>query len=744
MLFIHRRVFWIPLLASCFWLCISYILYHQASELALQHQQDLEHMHLSTIGQQLLRIRNWNADHGGIYVRESDIGRPNPWLPEDMRYVTTTDGKRLVLLNPAYMSRLLAERISSPGMSISIVGKEPMRPGNLADAWEGGALEQCTSGPTEIFTPPDTTSPQSDRHMRLLAVLKAEQSCLKCHTTRKVGDVLGGISISQDATSYLELTSNQRKSLRLTYAFMGLTGLLVIGGLTGLLALRRWQAEETGRMQRSLMARLSHDMRTPLTGILGMSELLSNAATRQPEREQALRYLTQASTALLEMVRDITDHAQLEQENISLYPEPFDLVHTCEQCVALYQPVAKSKNLRLELVVGKRVPPMLMGDSFRIRQVLGNLVSNAVKFTAEGYVRVIALARPLENGSFHLRLLVMDTGPGLPAGEEEAIFAMFQRGSHSRQLPGTGLGLGIARSIARKMGGDVNAHSRKGGGACFVMDMELAAAGRQTSNIRETGAPGMHASLQLPLEGLEILVAEDNAPSRYFLQVALQRVGAHPTLASDGTQALSAMSSPDKHYDLVILDARMPGLSGLDLLAHIRRGETALPKDQRAVIYAAALDAPARATCSCLGANAVLDKPLSFPALRAALASVMQGEHTNPKVAQQPDTAHAWNRARALEAMDSDAEVFARLCKLLLEDLRQKCAQLDTMLASDDREGYRRLAHACKNSAGTLCFARLQAVARNAEEGSTDMTQTAPALAEAMREAVALLEQETA
>ena len=213
---INSKVLWIPLVASCFWLGICYSLYHHASGLSLTHQQELEHMHLSTIGQQLLKIRNWNADHGGIYVRESDIGRPNPWLPEHMRHATTTDGKRLVLLNPAYMSRLLAERISSPGMSIGIVGKEPMRPGNKADDWEGEALDQCTSGPTEIFTPPDTADPRSDRRMRLLAVLKAEQSCLKCHTTRKVGDVLGGISISQDATSYLQLADSQRTSLRLT------------------------------------------------------------------------------------------------------------------------------------------------------------------------------------------------------------------------------------------------------------------------------------------------------------------------------------------------------------------------------------------------------------------------------------------------------------------------------------------------------------------------------------------------
>ena len=532
---------------------------------------------------------------------------------------------------------------------------------------------------------------------------------------------------------------------------MGLTGLLVIGGLTGLLALRRWQAEETNRMQRSLMARLSHDMRTPLTGILGMSELLGQKELSTEERERARRYLAGASSTLLEMVRDITDHAQLEQDNLSLCTEPFVLADACGQCVDLYRPAAQAKGLALDLVISRRVPPMLMGDAFRIRQILGNLVSNAVKFTHAGFVRVVALANRLDNDHYNLRLMVMDSGPGIPPGEEKDIFAMFQRGSRGRQQPGTGLGLGIARGLARKMGGDVVCRPRKNRkGACFIMSIELSPSGGRapTSQYGQNGQCGQGgAGLRAgqgqgrPLSGLDILVAEDNAPSRYLLQVALQREGARATLAEDGMQGLAALTTEGCHYDLVILDARMPGMGGLELLGRIRRGETAVPRDQRVVVYAAALDSNARATCASLGAQAVLDKPLSLASLRTALAAVMRGETSN-EVAHQPDKTSVWDRERALGGVDGDTELFARLCRVLLDDLRQKTAQLDGMLANDDREGYRRLVHACKNSAGTLCFARLQAVAGNAEDPAADMAATAPVLTTAMQEVIGLLEKE--
>ena len=189
----------------------------------------------------------------------------------------------------------------------------------------------------------------------------------------------------------------QQRNMRLLYSLLGLTGVLAIGGLTLNLTRRRWLAEETSRMKSAFMARLSHDMCTPLTAILGMSELLQQKGAPEKERKNALRYLTQAGGALLEMVRDVTDHASLEQGALQLRAAPFSLRAALDDCIVLFLPVAEAKGLDIDLDVDPQLPDAVVGDSFRLRQALGNLVSNAVKFTELGRVCASAWGPPGEN-----------------------------------------------------------------------------------------------------------------------------------------------------------------------------------------------------------------------------------------------------------------------------------------------------------------------------------------------------------
>ncbi|OXS30016.1 MAG: hypothetical protein BCS36_04765 [Desulfovibrio sp. MES5] len=469
---------WLPLLACFFWLVFTLALYRQAARVDEAHRLELEHTRLSTVARQLMDARNWNAAHGGVYVLKSAYGQANPWLPEAERTVDTADGRTLVLMNPAYMSRQLAERNSEPGIGISIISNVPLRPENKADAWESDALGQCTEGAQEIFSAPET---DGQGKLRLLSVLVAQESCLRCHLGRTVGEVLGGISVSQNAEAYMHNAGLQQRNMRLLYSLLGLTGVLAIGGLTLNLTRRRWLAEETSRMKSAFMARLSHDMRTPLTAILGMSELLQQKAMPEKERRSALRYLTQAGSALLEMVRDVTDHASLEQGALQLRADPFSLRAALEGCTVLFRPVAEAKGLDIDLDVDPQLPDAVVGDSFRLRQALGNLVSNAVKFTELGRVRICVGPTGRKSGgapfgpadSLCLRILVQDTGPGLPVEDAERIFESFQRGSDASSAPGTGLGLYIARTIARRMGGDVTVTSAPGRGSCFALEVCL-------------------------------------------------------------------------------------------------------------------------------------------------------------------------------------------------------------------------------------------------------------------------------
>lgn len=750
-----RHVLWLPVLACLLWLGLTLGLYRHAAQVDEAHRLELEHTRLATVAQQLLDARNWNAVHGGVYVPESKYGRPNPWLPARERTLKTVDGRTLVLMNPAYMSRQLAERNSRPGIRISVISNKPLRPENQSDAWEKEAITQCTEGRVEIFSPPDANGQQ---RLRLLSVLIAQKSCLRCHADSKEGEVLGGISVSQEAEPYFRNAAMQERNMRLVYVLLGLTGVLGIGGLTLNLAQRRWQAEETSRMKSAFMARLSHDMRTPLTAILGMSELLQKGRASMQEKKQALRYLAQAGGALLEMVSDITDHAALEQGGITLREKAFSLRETLGQCLDIYRPAAEARGIGLRLSVPGNVPDDLLGDAFRLRQALGNLIGNAVKFTEQGGVLVNVRAENAPSNRLSLKISVQDSGPGLQPEERERIFESFQRGSRAGGEPGTGLGLNIARTIARRMGGDVRVEAKPGPGACFVLEVVLqenkAQPRENTANCPHAGTQGAH----LPglLRGRRILAAEDNAASRYFLEHALQGEGAATHMTADGAATLAALA--EGPWDLVLLDARMPEPDGLEVLKRIRQGLTGVASNQRVIMYTAALDAADQELCRRLRPDGILLKPVSFARLRNELESLLglnpaknpayadtaakQARKTKNAVQAEPaaKALPVWDRESALAAMDNDRGLLEQLLAVLRVDLRGTAAQLRVAIEAGETVTIRRLAHSCKNSAATLRLARLHHAAARAEKaGDESLAAAADDLQTAVREALTLL-----
>lgn len=765
------RVLFLPVAASLLWLGLTLGLYRQAVRVDEAHRLELEHTRLSTVAQQLMDARNWNAAHGGVYVPESALGKPNPWLPSSERTLRTVDGRVLVLMNPAYMSRQLAERNTEPGISISIISGRPLRPENRADAWEGGALTQCTDGRREIFSPPFENG---QGRLRLLSVLIAQQSCLRCHIDSKVGEVLGGISVSQEAEPYLRSAAQQERNMRLLYVLLGVTGVLGIGGLTLNLARRRWQAEETSRVKSAFMARLSHDMRTPLTAILGMSELLQRQDTPEKEKKRALRYLLQAGGALLEMVSDVTDHAALEQGSMALHESPFNPRENLAQCLDIYRPAAEAKGIALSLAVHASVPVALEGDSFRLRQALGNLVSNAVKFTSRGTVSVNADATSQSHGRLLLRIQVEDSGPGLSPGESKQIFESFQRGAHAGGKPGTGLGLNIARTIARRMGGDIRVASAPGKGCCFSLEVSLRRLPESALIPKQEhshmGAAGQGAAVRrLPesssapwagaLAGRSILVAEDNMASRYYLERLLKREGARVRMTEDGESVLAALK--DGPWDLVVLDARMPRLDGLEVLERIRHGRAGAPWDQTVILYTAALSAEDRQRCDALAPDAVLLKPMTFAKLRCRLAQALRPQTADCRAEQRQGADPAapcateeimsqksvtaepvWDREGAAAAMDGDEALLQQLLAVLHEDLRAKQEELRRAVALKDATTMRRLAHACKNSAGTMRLMRLRTAAAQAEKAKeAELATAAACLRAALAEALAALQE---
>lgn len=766
-----KKMPWLALAASLAWLVLTGVLYRQAVQTNAEHSLELEHTRLSTMAQQLMDARNWNAAHGGVYVAQSEYGQPNLWLPESERSVTTQDGRTLVLVNPAYMSRQLAERSSREGVTISVVSSSPLRPENMADVWERSALSRCAEETPEVFTSPQHGGKQG---LRLLSVLIAQQSCLRCHVGRQVGEVLGGISVSQDATIFQKSLDRQLHNMRLLYGLLAVTGVLAIGGITFNLTHRRWLAEEASRMKSTFMGHLSHDMRTPLTAIVGMSELAQKKELPEAERKKALGYLVQAAEALREMVNDIMDHAALEQGTPALRAAPFDLRQCLADCVSLYRPIADSKEIALTLGMDNSLPVCAVGDSFRLRQALGNIISNAVKFTDSGSVRVYATV--IENTADGLRLAVAvtDTGPGLAEEDQVRVFESFQRGRGSAHTSGTGLGLNIARTLARLMGGDVRLASRPGQGACFTLDVLL----QSCDESQSAGSTADHGEQCecMSLQGKKVLVAEDTASIAYALRQMLKSMGAEPMTASSGEQALEILRDPRRGpWDMIILDSRLPGISGLEVLAGLRKGETLAHPETLAVVYTATASSEFVQKCESLGADGVFLKPLSFAQLRCQLEKIVAAKNVggagqtappqqtepqsldkiamsnvNKKASQslvdtgsgQRSTSEpaVWNRNAALEALDNDAVVLKSLVDVLAGELQERLTALGIAMATLDGEQIRRTAHACKNSAGIMRLDRLRAAAAAAETATaSQLPEAAHALREAMIEADAAL-----
>lgn len=465
------------------------------------------------------------------------------------------------------------------------------------------------------------------------------------------------------------------------------------------------------------------------------------------------------------MVGDITDHAALEQGTPALKHAPFDLRECIASCVNLYRPIAENKGISLTLGMDASLPLCAVGDSFRLRQALGNIVSNAVKFTDAGAVRVYAEA--LECSGEHLRLAVTvsDTGPGLSQEDQTRVFESFQRGGDAAHTPGTGLGLNIAQTLAKLMGGDVKLASTPGQGACFTLSALLrqCAENERPNCMAETDARASYHSARQLLAQKKVLVAEDTASIAYALEQMLREMDAEPLVAASGEKALELLRNPnDGPWDMLVLDSSLPGIDGLEVLRAVRNGDTLTPFATLAVVYTATTSEAFLRKCEELGADAVFMKPLRFDQLRNELEKLVtvraravkhpaavRGKNAIPVIIarEQPQQSGGksenavWNRNAALEALDGDENVLKNLAEVLETELNERRKALEIAVDEGDIEQLRRTAHACKNSAGVMRLEQLRAVATATEIAQADcIAEEAQKLRLAMLEATRALE----
>jgi PAS domain S-box-containing protein len=315
------------------------------------------------------------------------------------------------------------------------------------------------------------------------------------------------------------------------------------------------------------LAQISHEFRSPMNGVLGMLELLE---TTRLDAEQA-NYVSSArvaATALLGMLEDVLDLTRLEQQRVTLHPSQYRPGELVEKLIAIFQPRAGDRGVGLVSVVEEDVPAQHEADTARLRQILNNLLENAIKFTSEGTVE---LRVDVQEG--WLRYRVADTGMGIPAGSLESIFQAFSplSAQTSASVGGTGLGLAISRQLARLMCGDLTVESTLGSGARFTLALPLAE--RTEAMPAAPPVARVENSHAAPLTGRRVLVVEDNPINQRVAAGMLRRLQCEVEVASDGVEALRLAVSDS--YDAILMDAMMPVMDGFESTAEIRRREPA-------------------------------------------------------------------------------------------------------------------------------------------------------------------------
>jgi signal transduction histidine kinase/ActR/RegA family two-component response regulator len=374
----------------------------------------------------------------------------------------------------------------------------------------------------------------------------------------------------------------------------------------------RQDAEAANQAKSIFLATVSHEIRTPLNGVLGMAQVLATE-NLTPEQHAQVEIVRSSGMNLLALLNDVLDLSKIEAGKLTIETIDFDLQELLEGIVDTHAATAREKQVALSLDMGETAG-VYRGDPTRLRQIIGNLVSNGLKFSAEGEVRIISRLEP--DG---LALAVKDSGIGIPPEKLDRLFAKFSQvdDSTTRRFGGTGLGLAICRELAEVMGGRIEVRSEFGTGSTFTVHMPLK---RIAGRVVKTDAPSAPLA-PASLDGLRVLAAEDNATNRLVLKTLLAVVGVEVTLVEDGAEAVAAWER--EPWDVILMDIQMPVLDGRAATRAIRAREAELGRPRTAIVALTA-NTMAHQIGPYLadGMDGHLAKPIDAGALFAALAAV--------------------------------------------------------------------------------------------------------------------------